>query len=43
MVKLCQDLLRSGVYPDLSRIPLPLEVGKIAGGEPTEEKGGGAS
>ena len=42
VVKWCHVLLRSGVYPDLSRIPLPLVVGTPAGGEPTDQKDQGA-
>ena len=37
------DPLRSGVYPDLSRILVPLVVGTIVGGEPTDQRDGGAT
>ena len=43
VVKRCRDLLRSGVYPDLVRIPLPLLGETTPGREPKEERNGGAA
>ena len=43
VVKRCWDLLRSGAYPDLVRIPLPLLTETTPGREPTEERNGGAA